>query len=85
MFWKGVVLKLSSLISPKLPFFKTTESELFEPYSRKYFIDATENTFLRKEDTYVKLISQKIFLKMCRSQTMIFDLCKTGIPENKGI
>ena len=31
----------------------------------------------------IKLPLQKKFLKRCRSQTVIFDLSKSGIPENK--
>ena len=54
---KGVVLKLYSLISLKPALVKTANSELFEPWRKKHFTGAPQNTFLCKVDAYLKLPS----------------------------
>ena len=54
-FKKSIVLKLSSSISPKPSFPKTTESELLAQSRKMHFTGAPENIFLRKVDTHLKL------------------------------
>ena len=49
---------------------------------KKTFIDAVENTFLRKVDTYLKLPLQKIFLKMFHCWAVTIDLSLTGYTKS---
>ena len=46
---------------------------------------AVENTFLRYAGTCLKFILRNIFLKIFRSQTVIFDLSQTEIRKNENV
>ena len=50
---------------------------------RKAIHCAPKNTFLRKVDTNSKLPCQISFVKRCRSQSLVFDLSKSGIIFEK--